>query len=511
MKKLSTSLSVFFCLAFLFYSGPSRSYQALLIGITNYQDSPLSNPVNDVRLLSQALSAKGWKTKTIENPRSEALKNEIEKFFQDAGEKSVVPVLIYFSGHGLQYKGENYLLPVNITSTSKVLRDSLSITEIGYSARRYKGPKILIVDACRNSPLGKKTISASSGLNSQYAPPNSLIAYATAPGEFALDGPDGANSPYARSLADALAKGNSLDQVFREARLGTMKRTSGKQLPWESSSLYEDVSFTSSAPLSAPTPTVVNNNPPKKNSDTQDKQDQDPQKIAAQVPQHSPLATISMPENVSYSEALELLKDLMAKAPLDNFYRWDSKQIRAQDRQDFLDSIDLLRDEKQEVYRAFKIIDAYQKGVFYPNCRATNGVGIDPDCGDFDRHFEFVPDLRLSLILSKLADARGIRSDMLANHYARGWVVEKNLVEAYNLYAKDKNRGGSLSHYWWTNINQMVQIELKSLGYDLKDDGDFGPLSCKALSEVIGKTSCARVVSKAQVQRLEKIKSIRFE
>lgn len=143
---------------------------ALVIGVTDYKESPLINPLNDVNIISNALRGKGWKVTELKNPTSQRLKQELRSFF--SSDSSGAPLIVYFSGHGLQYKGENYLLPADANSRSPtILKSALSITELGYFSKDHTGPKIFIVDACRNSPLGRETIAVSSGLNSQFAPP----------------------------------------------------------------------------------------------------------------------------------------------------------------------------------------------------------------------------------------------------------------------------------------------------------------------------------------------------
>ena len=63
------------------------------------------------------------------------------------------------------------------------------------------------------------------------------------------------------------------------------------------------------------------------------------------------------------------------------------------------------------------------------------------------------------------------------------------------------------SEYYWTEINQMIQKELISLGEPLDDDGDFGPSSCRALEKYIGPTDCGKVVSLDQIEKFqEKVK-----
>ena len=77
------------------------------------------------------------------------------------------------------------------------------------------------------------------------APSGSLIAYAAAPGQVALDGEEGAeNSPYTAALAKALVEpGLRVEDVFKRVRVAVEEATNREQTPWESSSLRGDFYF----------------------------------------------------------------------------------------------------------------------------------------------------------------------------------------------------------------------------------------------------------------------------
>lgn len=481
-------LKIFTILLALFVNSESYGGQALLIGVSTYPESPLSNPVNDVNLISKSLSAKGWVTRTLINPTSKELKDTVRNFFSE-NKSNTEPSILYFSGHGIQFKGENYLLPTDIQGSQIILNKAISITEISFFAKDINGPKIFIIDACRSSPLGKDTISVSTGLNSQYAPPNSLIAYATAPGEVALDGVAGTNSPYATAFASSILTNNSLDAVFKKTRFDTMTATNGKQLPWESSSLYQDVSISIKNIQAS---TNISNKPIELIPETTK-----PTKTETSVQVAMP--TLAVGNLDSFAAALDNLKNTIEKSSIQSFSKRNGSSSDEKDKLDFLASIDVDKNRfnVNPSGVAYGLINAFQTGIYHPKCRSKNG--IDANCGDYDRFFRFTPNLKLSLELSKIADVQKIRSDKLANHYKNGWGVDKDLIKAYELFESDKNKGGVVADYWWTNINEMVQTELINLGYKVNIDGDFGPASCRALSEIIGKTNCGRVVSKSQL------------
>jgi hypothetical protein len=75
------------------------------------------------------------------------------------------------------------------------------------------------------------------------APPHSILAYATSPGNVASDG-DGANGLYTENLLREMKVPEAkIEDVFKRVRLGVRKKTNGVQIPWESTSLEEDFWF----------------------------------------------------------------------------------------------------------------------------------------------------------------------------------------------------------------------------------------------------------------------------
>src|SRR5712692_2842300 len=105
--------------------------------------------------------------------------------------------------------------------------------------------KLLILDACRDNPLGRSlTRALSRGLAVIEAPKGSLVVYATSPGKTARDGV-GRNSPFtAQLLRELPVPGRPAELAFKAVRVGVQKETNGEQIPWEASSLTGDLVFT---------------------------------------------------------------------------------------------------------------------------------------------------------------------------------------------------------------------------------------------------------------------------
>ena len=76
------------------------------------------------------------------------------------------------------------------------------------------------------------------------APPGTIIAYSTAPGETAIDGSRDGLGIYTGSLVNAISEpGIKIEEVFKETRKKVVSLTGGQQIPWESSSLISDFYF----------------------------------------------------------------------------------------------------------------------------------------------------------------------------------------------------------------------------------------------------------------------------
>jgi uncharacterized caspase-like protein len=238
-------------------AGTSRKI-ALLIGNSQYAAAPrLRNPENDVHLLAHSLRAIGFKTTEGTNLTRTAMLAQVEDF-----SKAIRPgdvAIFYYAGHAVQANGTNFLLPVdnNVKGLARLEATAVNANDIiGMLASQREAVRIVILDACRNNPFSRSEIdgitdsraSREHGLAQIEAPRNSrgmVIAYSTAPGQVAFDG-FGGNGPYARTLAREITQpGLTLTEVFQNVRQGvigaTKTPTMEPQVPWESSSLTENV------------------------------------------------------------------------------------------------------------------------------------------------------------------------------------------------------------------------------------------------------------------------------
>ena len=237
-------------LVLLLWAGAATSLAenrtALVIGNGAYAAAPLANAANDASDMAAALGAVGFEVILRTDADQRAMDEALDEFALRLSERQGVGVF-YYSGHGVEVEGQNYLLPVGgaISHERDVKYGALNA---GWAIEAMDASgaalSIVVLDACRNNPLASAGRSASRGLSRVSTGGAGLfVSFSTAPGEVALDG-DGRNSPYTKYLLEALAvPGLSLEQVFKTAIKGVYSETEGAQVPWISSSFYGDFVF----------------------------------------------------------------------------------------------------------------------------------------------------------------------------------------------------------------------------------------------------------------------------
>lgn len=288
MKKVTTFLSIFIFLAVLgplsieagAQSGGDKSFKrktdnsnqfttrtALVIGNSKYDSRPLRNPVNDARAIAAQLKKNGFEVTLETDTTKRQMVRAIKRFGKEL--RAGGAGLFYYSGHGIQIGGRNYLLPVDVAieSESDVEHEAVAASRVlGKMEDASNGLNIVILDACRDNPFKKsfsRSAAANNGLARMDAPTGSFIAYATKPGSVASDGNTN-HSPYTSALLKFMVQPNlTIEQLFKEVRKSVIQETNKKQTPWESSSLVGSFSFAgNAAPLKAvvstPSPTTSN-------------------------------------------------------------------------------------------------------------------------------------------------------------------------------------------------------------------------------------------------------------
>ena len=222
---------------------------ALVIGNGAYRHAgTLRNTVNDARSMAQTLTRMGFDVLLRENRGEDEMKQDIREFGRQLDQNTVA--LFYYSGHGLQVKGENYIVPVDaqVESEEEVEYAAVNVGLVmaQMEARRSR-VNIVFLDACRNNPFARSFRSSSNGLAMMNAPAGTFIAYATAPGDVASDGSASAgNGLYTQQLLRFIGQpGLPIEQMHKQVRIAVSQASNGGQVPWESSSIMGDFYFAS--------------------------------------------------------------------------------------------------------------------------------------------------------------------------------------------------------------------------------------------------------------------------
>lgn len=231
---------------------------ALVVGNNDYTTlAALNNAEKDARDMAQMLRGLGWEVVDLYNSSLRDTGRAISKFegllmTAEAG-------LFFYAGHGIQAKGENWLVPVDAEVEAEVdlEYEAITVRKVLSSMKNADVPvNIVILDACRDNPLKKRTRSASRGLKTPEVPSGlrgTTILFSAAPGEVAQDGPQGGNGVFTgKLLAELKRPGQTLEEVFKATARGVNAATNRSQRPWFNSSLSGDFYLNEAKPEPEP-------------------------------------------------------------------------------------------------------------------------------------------------------------------------------------------------------------------------------------------------------------------
>jgi len=211
---------------------------ALVIGNSNYRSRALPNAANDSDVMAKKLGALGFKVINLSNLSRKSFLAALIDFSQKATDSDLT--VLFYSGHGMQMGGVNYLLPIDIDFNRPpdiIVSEGISVNDL--LRRNLPGKnRLVFLDACRTNPariVGK--ISPPEGLAPINAPRSTLISFATRDGSVAYDSTGAKNSPYTTALVGNLDKEEDIAVLLRGVREEVLRLTQGKQEPWEYGSL----------------------------------------------------------------------------------------------------------------------------------------------------------------------------------------------------------------------------------------------------------------------------------
>lgn len=222
------------------------SRYALVIGNAKYPDSetPLKEPVNDMRAVADELKRAGFEVATGENMTGDAMRRSINALYDKIQPGAVA--MIFFSGYGIQSGRQSFMIPVDgaIWDEKDVRRDGISLDSV-LSEMNSRGAsvKIAILDASRRNPFERRFRQFSTGLAPVTAPRGTLVMYSAPPGTVVNDATSDRSVFVTEMLKEIRAPNLTAEEAFNRTRVGVSRVSKGDQIPWFSSSLAEEFTF----------------------------------------------------------------------------------------------------------------------------------------------------------------------------------------------------------------------------------------------------------------------------
>ncbi len=216
---------------------------AFVVGNAAYKNvAPLPNPAIDAKSMARVLRNVGFDVVEGVNLTRDAMTKKLLDFGKKAEGADVA--VFFYAGHGIAIDGANYLLPVDADLKSEMdvkLGAAINVDLTLEQTMSDAKVKLVFLDACRDNPFAAKirstkatrSVNVATGLAEMKSGEGTLIAFATGPGQTALDGQEGTNSPFTRALIANIAQpGVEIQQAMTKVRAQVNEETNKNQLPW---------------------------------------------------------------------------------------------------------------------------------------------------------------------------------------------------------------------------------------------------------------------------------------
>lgn len=239
---------------------------ALVIGNSAYTVKPLDNPTRDAEAVAKAFRSMGFDEVVVApDLKAEAMRSAIAAFGKKVGKDTEIAV-VFFSGHGIEDDGRNYLIPIDakLEVAADLELQAVSLSSVLAQIDQATKLKLVILDACRTPlfPLRGRAKDTGRGLGRVEPKRNTLVAYAAKEGTTADDG-TGEHSPFTTALLRNMAAPNvDVRLMFGGVRDDVLEATSKPGLKPQEPHLYgtlgrEQVFLWSGAQASAAPPVAV--------------------------------------------------------------------------------------------------------------------------------------------------------------------------------------------------------------------------------------------------------------
>ncbi len=245
---------------------------AFVVGNGAYKNAAqLPNPPIDAKSMAHMLRTVGFDVVEGINLTRDQMTERLLEFGRKAQGAEIA--VFFYAGHGIAISGTNYLLPVDVDIKSEMdvkLGNAINIDVTLDQTMGDAKAKLVFLDACRDNPFAAKirsmarsrAVTVQTGLAEMKSGEGTLIAFATGPGQTALDGKEGTNSPFTRALLDNISKpGLEIQQAMTQVRAQVNEETNKSQLPWGHTNLIGAVYLNPADPVT--TGTAVADGPKK--------------------------------------------------------------------------------------------------------------------------------------------------------------------------------------------------------------------------------------------------------
>ncbi|WP_104492993.1 caspase family protein [Paracoccus denitrificans] len=239
---------------------------ALVVGNGNYQRIPaLDNAVRDARDIADMLRDFGFTVQESHDLDRAGFETFLRTALLNIPEGS--ELVFFYAGHGIQIGRRNYLLPTDVAfeSVYDLPVQSITLDRVVELLSARGSSHVAMIDACRENPfpnlrlaanLDATLFEAKSGFEVFSTPINSLVAFSTSPGQVAYDGEAGGNGPYTQAILASAGQysDENILTMLADVRQRVYQSTSGRQVPWESSTLVQPFYLVQGGAVSTPAP-----------------------------------------------------------------------------------------------------------------------------------------------------------------------------------------------------------------------------------------------------------------
>jgi hypothetical protein len=259
MRYLTIVLSLI-CMVFTANAAKADRRVAFVVGNGTYKNvTPLPNPPIDAKAMASVLRNAGFDVVEGINLTRDKMTERLLEFGKKTQGADVA--VFFYAGHGIAVDGVNYLLPIDADIKSEMdvkLGNAINVDVTLDQTMNDSKVKLVFLDACRDNPFAAKikagastrSVSVATGLAEMKSGEGTLIAFATGPGQTALDGQEGTNSPFTRALMANITKpGVEIQQAMTQVRAQVNEETHKGQLPWGHTNLIGAVYLN---PVAAP-------------------------------------------------------------------------------------------------------------------------------------------------------------------------------------------------------------------------------------------------------------------